>query len=173
MARAVWKDSEYLGEPPAGKNGGVRFVVYKNDAISKLNSLLAPINSPGFPTAEAVSGFQPRKGLVCAVRSSVQNYWCRARILRVSDKVITVFLIDYGWEESINTGISGPARLATLPKNLAGHEPLATEYRLAYVQLPIDSADRKETMYHFQARTQNIDVSSLFSMNRFNLKRSF
>ncbi|KAM7532824.1 hypothetical protein Aperf_G00000129155 [Anoplocephala perfoliata] len=158
MARTIWKDAEYMSEPPTGKNGGVRFVVYKNDVITKLNSLLAPINAPGFPSAQAVSDFQPRKGLVCAVRSSIQNCWCRARILRVSDKIITVFLIDYGCEESIGVGASGPAQFAALPKNLAGLEALATEYRLAYVQLPIDSSDRKETMYHLQARTQNIDI---------------
>ncbi|VDO03052.1 unnamed protein product [Rodentolepis nana] len=162
MAKAIWREDGQLIDPPTGKNSGVRFFVYKGDAISKLNTLLAPLNSQGFPSPEAVSNFQPRRGMVCAVMSPLRRCWCRSRILRLDPKSFTVLLIDYGYEETINKSV---AQFASLPDNLKSAPALATEYRLAYVQLPIDSDDRVAALNLLREKTRNADIR-LFPTNK-------
>nr|CDS26698.1 SNase domain containing protein [Hymenolepis microstoma] len=162
MARAIWREDAQLIEPPTGKNSGVRFFVYKGDSISKLKTLLAPLNSQGFPSPEAVSNFQPRRGMVCAVMSPLRRCWCRSRILRLDSKSFTVLLIDYGYEETISKSV---AQFASLSDSLKSAPPLATEYRLAYVQLPIDSDDRVAALNLLRDKTQNVDIR-LFPVNK-------
>ncbi|KAM3184526.1 hypothetical protein ACTXT7_008198 [Hymenolepis weldensis] len=162
MARVVSRDDAQPIEPPTGKNSGVRFFVYRGDAISKLNTLLASLNSQGFPSPSAVSNFQPRRGMVCAVMSPSKHCWCRARILRWDDKSFTVLLIDYGYEETVD---KSAAQFASLSDNLKNAAPLAAEYRLAYVQLPIDSDDRVAALDLLWHKMQNVDIC-LFPANK-------
>lgn len=155
MARAVWRDDAQPLEAPNGKNFGVRFFVYKGDAMSKFNTLLAPLNSAGFPGAEAIANFQPRRGLVCAVMSPSKHCWCRGRILRIDDKLVTVHLLDFGYDETVS---KSAGQFAALPDSLKSAAPLATEYRLAFVKLPLDTEDRVRTLEILQDTTQNVDV---------------
>ncbi len=119
------------------------------------------LNSPNFPSASATSGFTPRKGLVCAARFSSDNLWYRARILRFNDDTVNVVFIDFGNEEAVPRTTAGAPRLANLPKNLASQEPLATEYRLAFVQLPPDAYDREVALDCLAGSIGDQDVSRL------------
>nr|VZI15325.1 unnamed protein product [Spirometra erinaceieuropaei] len=128
-----------VGKAVAGNNGFRFFVQFNADAHivhgtnEKLNSGTLALGGP-----ESTS-FAPKRGLLCAARFSVDNLWYRARVTRVAGKLVTVVFIDFGNEETIDTSIAGAPRLAGLPKALAEMRPLATEYRLAYVQMPQDS----------------------------------
>ncbi|KAL5966050.1 Staphylococcal nuclease domain-containing protein 1 [Taenia solium] len=131
-----------ISNPIAGSNA-FRFFVQLNSQTTLVNNINRELNSPNFPSAETPTDFQPKRGMICAARFSNDNLWYRARILRVVKKIVTVLFIDFGNEEAVDTSADSAPRLAALPKNLASQEPLATEYRLAYVQLPPDPDDRE------------------------------
>lgn len=119
------------------------------------------LNKPNFLAAESSTNFQPKRGLICAARFSGDNRWYRARVLHISGKVVTVLFIDFGSVEIVDTSLDGAMRLAALPKNLANQEPLATEYRLAYVQLPPDRDDREMVLDFLSQSIIEQDVSLL------------
>lgn len=125
-----------------------------------MNTMNRELNSPNFPSANAVSSFQPRKNLVCAARFSADNLWYRARVLRYDDKTVNVVFIDFGNEEVVDRETGGASRLAMLPKNLSSQVPLATKYRLACVQLPPESEDRNAALACFVQSIGEQDVSS-------------
>ncbi|VDD82584.1 unnamed protein product [Mesocestoides corti] len=116
------------------------------------------LNSPDFASTMSSTKFQPKRGTICAARYSQDNLWYRARVLRVAGKIVTIMFIDFGDEESVDTGVAGAPRLAALPKNLEGHEPVATPYRLAYVQLPPDSDDRKAALEYLTQRIGDVNI---------------
>lgn len=147
-----------ISNPIAGSNA-FRFFVQLNNRTALVNSINRELNSPGFPPAENSTDFQPKRGTICAARFSNDNLWYRARILRVVKKIVTVLFIDFGNEEVVDTSADGASRLAALPKNLASQEPLATEYRLAYVQLPPDLDDREVALDCLAREILDQDVS--------------
>ncbi|VDL85869.1 unnamed protein product [Schistocephalus solidus] len=137
-----------VGKAVAGNNG-FRFFVQFNADAHLVHTANEKLNSGALSLGAAESmSFVPKRGLLCAARFSVDNLWYRARVTRVAGKLVTVVFIDFGNEETIDTSIAGAPRLAGLPKALADMRPLATEYRLAYVQMPPDSDYRDVALDH-------------------------
>nr|CDS17949.1 SNase domain containing protein [Echinococcus granulosus] len=143
---------------PAAGNNGFRFFVHLNSRTALVNTINRELNSPNFPSVESSTDFQPKRGMVCAARFSIDNLWYRARILRVIQKIVTVLFIDFGNEEAIDTSVGSAPRLAALPRNLASQDPLATEYRLAYVQLPPDPDDREAALDYLAREIGDQDI---------------
>ncbi|VDM17871.1 unnamed protein product [Hydatigera taeniaeformis] len=124
----------------------LRFFVQLSNRTAMVNSINHELNSPNYPSGEASADFQPKRGMICGARYFNDNLWYRARILRVVQKTVTVLFIDFGNEETIDTSDDSVQRFAALPKNLASQEAMATEYRLAYLQLPPDPDDREAAL---------------------------
>lgn len=133
-----------IGRPAAGNNG-IRFFVQLSNRSAQVHSINQQLNNASFnSTSESVT---PKRNLLCAARFSDDNLWYRARIIRMQGpKAVTVLFIDFGNEETFDSTVAGVPRLAQLPKALAQIEPIATEYRLAYTQLPPDMDDRHSSL---------------------------
>lgn len=98
----------------------------------------------------APAGFTPRTGDVVAAKWSEDNQWYRAKVKRASalKKEVTVYLMDYGNEETMPFSRIRP--LDAKFKSLAGQ---ARDARLAFVKLPPKDSeygpDARQRFAHF------------------------
>ena len=140
---------------PTGTEGLRFFVQHVSDSapIVQITQFLNQQPPPPLPN------YQPRKGEVCVACFSQDNCWYRARVIRKSPKAITVQFIDFGNEETIEMN-DAAARLSPLPSGaLMALPPHAHEYRLAYIQLPPDAADRTFAERIFAEHVEGKEVS--------------
>lgn len=117
------------------------------------------LNNNSFPPLPP--NYQPKKGDLCAACFSVDYCWYRARILRTSPKSVVLQFIDFGNEETINSSEYSSRISHILPNSLLTVPAQATEYRLAFVQLPADRADCVFAEEAFSKYVENKDVSTL------------
>lgn len=145
-----------ISKAATGYNG-IRFYVQYNANARAVESMNNTLNGGGaFGDA---SSFKPKRGVTCAARFSDDNLWYRCRITRLSDNTATVLYMDFGNDETISLDASGSSPcLRPLSDALKNQPPLATEYRLAYVELPLDLVDRDLALTAFSMCAGERDI---------------
>ncbi|CAH8845791.1 unnamed protein product [Trichobilharzia szidati] len=155
--KVSWKAAQVTGisKPPSGSQGLRFFAQHLSDAAT-LIKISQALNSQSFPSFPPES--YPKKGSLCIACFSLDNCWYRARVIRSSPKSIAVQFIDFGNEEVIEAA-EYSSRLSPLPSgSLMQLPPQVKEYRLAFVQLPPDAADRTFAERAFCDLVENKEV---------------
>ncbi|VDQ10864.1 unnamed protein product [Trichobilharzia regenti] len=158
--KVSWKPAQVTGisKPPSGSQGLRFFAQHLSDAAT-LIKISQALNSQSFPSFPPES--YPKKGSLCIACFSLDNCWYRARVIRSSPKSIAVQFIDFGNEEVIEAA-EYSSRLSPLPSgSLMQLPPQVKEYRLAFVQLPPDVADRAFAERAFCDLVENKEVSKI------------
>ncbi|CAH8532866.1 unnamed protein product [Heterobilharzia americana] len=152
-----WKPAQVTGiSKPASGSQGLRFFAQHLSDAATLIKISQALNSQSFPSFPPEH--YPKKGSLCIACFSLDNCWYRARVIRSSPKSISVQFIDFGNEEVIEAA-EFSSRLSPLPSgSLMQLPPQVKEYRLAFVQLPPDAADRAFSERAFCDLVENKEV---------------
>ena len=109
----------------------------------KLEQLMTKIRQEFVANPPLPGAYTPKRGDMCAAKF-VDDQWYRARIEKVSGSKVSVFYVDYGNRETLDS-----TRCAALPSSFQTDKPYAHEYGLACAQLPKDASIHYKNLFKF------------------------
>ncbi|KAK7868266.1 hypothetical protein R5R35_000663 [Gryllus longicercus] len=121
----------------------LQFYAQMVDQGTKLEALMGRLHQELGASPPLPGAYTPKRGDLCAAKF-VDDQWYRAKVEKLSGNKATVFYVDYGNREIVET-----TRLAALPASFAQDKPFAHQYGLACAQLP-----PKDNEYHEEALQQ-------------------
>ncbi|KAJ8666951.1 hypothetical protein QAD02_008613 [Eretmocerus hayati] len=122
----------------------------KVDQKANLESMLTRLRQEIAANPPLAGAYTPKKGDLAIAKFTEDDEWYRVKIEKVSGSNVSVFYIDYGNREVINS-----TRVAAMPAGFGADKPYATENILALVALPKDDDDKKAAVDALREDTVN------------------
>ncbi|KAJ9587387.1 hypothetical protein L9F63_019088 [Diploptera punctata] len=120
----------------------------------KLEQLMSKIRQEFLANPPLAGAYTPKRGDLCAAKFVYDEEWYRARVEKVSGSKVSVFYIDYGNRETLDS-----SRCAALPSSFQADKPYAHEYGLACALLPTDEEYKEEAIRQFGQDVQNRNLN--------------
>lgn len=123
----------------------LHFYAQKFDQRKNLESMLLRLRQELSANPPLPGAYTPKKGDLAVAKFTEDDQWYRIKIEKVSANMVSVFYIDYG-----NSEIVESSRVAALPAGFNVDKPFAQQYILACIQLPKDVRQTFNTLSSIQ-----------------------
>nr|QBI71281.1 ebna2 binding protein P100 [Thermobia domestica] len=127
----------------------LRFYAQFVEQGPKLEQLMEKLRQEFTANPPLTGAYTPKKGDLCASKF-IDGEWYRARVEKVQGGKVSVYYIDYGNREVVESSKCG-----TLPAGFATEKPYAHEYGLACVQLHNDPEYKQDAIRGFMSDVNN------------------